>query len=83
MAIVGGVQVMLTPIGHVSLSSAGMLSIDGKCKTFSKDANGYVRGEGSGAIFIKTLAQAKADRNPIYAVIKSTAENHGGRGTRR
>jgi polyketide synthase PksN len=81
MAIVGGVQVMLTPVAHISLSAAGMLSTDGKCKTFSKDANGYVRGEGSGAILIKPLAQAEADGNPIYAVIRGTAENHGGRVT--
>lgn len=81
MAIVGGVQVMLTPVGHISLSSAGMLSIDGKCKTFDKDANGYVRGEGSGAIFIKTLADALRDGNPIHAVVRATAENHGGRVT--
>jgi len=81
MAIVGGVQVMLTPVGHISLSSAGMLSVEGKCKTFDKDANGYVRGEGAGAILIKPLAQAEADGNPIYAVIKATAENHGGRVT--
>lgn len=81
MAIVGGVQVMLTPIAHISLSSAGMLSVDGKCKTFDKDANGYVRGEGCGVIFIKPLAKAEADGNPIYAVIKATAENHGGRVT--
>lgn len=81
MAIVGGVQVMLTPIAHISLSSAGMLSVDGKCKTFDKDANGYVRGEGAGAIFIKPLVQAEEDGNPIYAVIKATAENHGGRVT--
>ncbi len=81
MAIVGGVQVMLTPVGHVSLSAAGMLSTDGKCKTFNKDANGYVRGEGSGAIFIKPLAQALAEGDPVYAVVKATAENHGGRVT--
>jgi len=81
MAIVGGVQVMLTPIGHISLSSAGMLSPEGKCRTFDKDANGYVRGEGSGAIFIKPLAKAEADGNSIYAVVKATAENHGGRVT--
>ncbi len=81
MAIVGGVQVMLTPTAHISLSAAGMLSADGKCKTFDKDANGYVRGEGVGAIFIKPLAQAEVDRNPIYAVIRATAENHGGRVT--
>jgi len=81
MAIVGGVQVMLTPVAHISLSSAGMLSVDGKCKTFDKDANGYVRGEGVGAIFIKTLADAERDGNPIHAVIRATAENHGGRVT--
>lgn len=81
MAIVGGVQVMLTPVGHISLSSAGMLSPDGQCKTFDKSANGYVRGEGAGAIFIKPLSKAIADGNPIYAVIKSTSENHGGKVT--
>ena len=81
MAIVGGVQVMLTPIGHVSLSSAGMLSPDGKCKTFDKGANGYVRGEGVGAILIKPLAQAERDGDPIHAVIRATSENHGGRVT--
>jgi polyketide synthase PksN len=81
MAIVGGVQVMLTPIAHISLSAAGMLSTDGKCKTFNKDANGYVRGEGAGAVFIKPLARAQADGNHIYAVIRGSAENHGGKVT--
>ncbi|HEU4886753.1 MAG TPA: SDR family NAD(P)-dependent oxidoreductase, partial [Thermoanaerobaculia bacterium] len=81
MAIVGGVQVMLSPAAYISFGMAGMLSGDGKCKTFDKGANGYVRGEGCGAIFIKSLAAAEADGNHIYAVIKSTAENHGGRVT--
>lgn len=81
MGLVGGVQVMLTPIAHISLSSAGMLSVDGKCKTFDKSADGYVRGEGSGVIFIKKLSQAEADADHIYAIIKATAENHGGRVT--
>ena len=81
MAIVGGVHVMLTPAGHISFSSAGMLSPEGKCKSFDKSANGYVRGEGCGAVFLKSLAAAEADGNHIYAVIKATAENHGGRAT--
>ncbi|HET8774719.1 MAG TPA: type I polyketide synthase, partial [Thermoanaerobaculia bacterium] len=81
MAIVGGVHVMLSPAAFISFSSAGMLSGDGKCKTFDKSANGYVRGEGCGAIFLKPLAAAEADGNHIYAVIKATAENHGGRVT--
>ena len=81
MAIVGGVQVMLSPAAYISFSMAGMLSPDGRCKSFDKRANGYVRGEGSGAIFIKSLAAAEADGNHVYAVIKATAENHGGRVT--
>ncbi|HET8798147.1 MAG TPA: SDR family NAD(P)-dependent oxidoreductase [Thermoanaerobaculia bacterium] len=81
MAIVGGVHVMLSPAAFISFSSAGMLSPDGKCKTFDKSANGYVRGEGCGAVFLKTLAAAEADGNHIYAVIRATAENHGGRVT--
>ena len=43
MAIVGGVQVMLSPAAYISFSAAGMLSPDGKCKTFDKQANGYVQ----------------------------------------
>lgn len=81
MAIVGGVQVMLTPAGHISFGAAGMLADDGKCKTFDSRANGYVRGEGSGAILIRPLEDAIADGDHIYAVIKSTAENHGGKAT--
>ena len=81
MAIVGGVQVMLTAAGHISFGAAGMLADDGKCKTFDSRANGYVRGEGSGAILIKPLEDAIAQGDHIYAVVKSTAENHGGKAT--
>jgi len=81
MAIVGGVQVMLTPAAFISFSMAGMLSPEGRCKTFDKRADGYVRGEGAGAIVLKPLARAEADGDHIYAVVKATAENHGGRVT--
>lgn len=81
MAIVGGVQVMLTAAAFISFGAAGMLASDGKCKTFDEKADGYVRGEGSGAIFIKPLSMAEADGNHIYALIKATAENHGGKAT--
>ncbi|MFC3195077.1 SDR family NAD(P)-dependent oxidoreductase [Marinicella sediminis] len=79
MAIAGGVQVMASPSGFITFGKAGMLSPDGKCKTFDSRADGYVRGEGVGAIFLKPLSQAEADGNPIYAVIKATGENHGGK----
>ncbi len=79
MAIVGGVHAMLSPGGHISFAMAGLMSGDGKCRSFDKRGTGYSRGEGCGAIFIKPLSIAEADGNHIYAVIKGTAENHGGR----
>jgi acyl transferase domain-containing protein len=44
LALTGGVNLTLSPLLNVTLSAAGMMSADGKCKTFSEDANGYVRG---------------------------------------
>ena len=79
MAIVGGVHAMLSPGGHITFAMAGLMSGDGKCRSFDKSGTGYSRGEGCGAIFIKPLSRAEADGNHIYGVIKATAENHGGR----
>ena len=79
MAIAGGVNTILTPDLHISFTKAGMLSGDGQCKTFAADANGYVRSEGIGALFLKKLSAAEAAGDHIYAVIVGSAENHGGR----
>jgi acyl transferase domain-containing protein/acyl carrier protein/SAM-dependent methyltransferase len=79
MAIVGGVQVILSPGAYISFGKAGMLSGEGRCKAFDKRADGYVRGEGCGALLLKPLSVAEAEGNRIYAVIKASSENHGGR----
>ncbi|WP_407711722.1 SDR family NAD(P)-dependent oxidoreductase [Bacillus inaquosorum] len=78
-AIAGGVNLILTPELHISFSKANMLSEDGRCKTFSEKANGYVRGEGIGMIFLKKLEDAERAGDHIYGVIKGTSVNHGGR----
>lgn len=78
IAIVGGVNALLSPTSYLAASKAGMLSADGRCKTFDKKANGYVRGEGAAAIVLKPLSQARVDGDHIYGVIKGTAVNHGG-----
>lgn len=79
VAIVGGVQGMFSPQVHISFSKAGMLARDGRCKTFSSQADGYVRGEGVGILILKPLSRAEADGDHIYGVLKATAINHGGR----
>ncbi len=78
-AIVGGVNTILTPDLHISFNKSNMLSTDGHCKTFSDNANGYVRGEGIGMIFIKKLKDAVKAKDHIYGIIRGSSENHGGR----
>lgn len=45
MALAGGVNIILSPTVSMSLSKAGMMAPDGRCKTFDKGADGYVRSE--------------------------------------
>jgi polyketide synthase PksL len=78
-ALAGGVSLMLNPDTLVITSQLGALSTDGRCKTFDKSANGYVKGEGVAAILLKPLRQAQLDGDRIYGVIKSSAVNHGGK----
>jgi myxalamid-type polyketide synthase MxaB len=79
LALAGGVNVSLCPDVNVSLCKARMLSPDGRCKTFDRSANGYVRGEGCGVLVLKRLSDALAHRDNILAVIRGSAVNHDGR----
>ncbi|MBO0859128.1 MAG: SDR family NAD(P)-dependent oxidoreductase, partial [Chloracidobacterium sp.] len=79
LAIAGGVFIRTTPDFHIINSNAGMLSPDGKCKTFDDGANGYVPGEGVGVLALKSLDEALRDNDNIYGVIKATGINHDGR----
>ncbi|MDF4004937.1 SDR family NAD(P)-dependent oxidoreductase, partial [Luteibacter sp. PPL552] len=79
LAIAGGVNTLVNPELHISFQQAGMLSPDGRCKTFAAGANGYVRGEGVAMLVLKRLSAAERDGDHVYGLIRGTAENHGGR----
>ncbi|MCY7294927.1 type I polyketide synthase [Alteromonas sp. a30] len=79
MALAGGVNILLSPNVTMSLTKAGMMAPDGKCKTFDEKANGYVRAEGIGLVLLKPLSKAKADGNHICAVIRGSATNQDGK----
>ncbi len=79
LAIVGGVNLILSPQASVYMSKARALAPDGRCKTFAADADGYGRGEGCGVVILKRLSDAQADNDNILAVIRGTAVNHDGR----
>jgi phthiocerol/phenolphthiocerol synthesis type-I polyketide synthase C len=78
-AIVGGINLLLAPYPFLGFCRASMLSRRGRCFAFDERADGYVRGEGGGAIILKPLRQALADGDRIRAVILGTGVNSDGR----
>ncbi len=79
LALVGGVNLILSPELSINLSQAGMLSPTGRCHTFSSDADGFVRGEGCGVLLLKRLSDARADGDRILCLLRGSAVNQDGR----
>lgn len=79
MAVVGGAATYLSVDGLADMAAAGMLSPTGACRAFSDDADGFVPGEGAGAVVLRRLADAEADGDHIHAVILGSGINQDGR----
>ncbi len=78
MALAGGVNAILAPANSLLMSQAGLLSPDGRCKSFSAEADGFGRGEGCGVVVLKRLQDARRDGDRIMAVIRGSAIGHNG-----
>ena len=72
-ALAGGATIMTSPLWFQNLAGGGFLSPTGSCKPFDANADGYCRGEGLGAVFLKKLSTAIEDGDQILGVIPSTA----------
>ena len=79
MAVVAGVNVLLSPAPFIGFSRASMLSPTGLCRPFSADGDGYVRSEGAVAFVIQRLSDAKAEKQVIRAVALAAGVNSDGR----
>ena len=77
-ALVGGVNLILSPGGTLVCDQAGMMSTDGRSKTFDARADGYVRSEGVGVVIVKPWDAALRDGDDVWGVIRATAMNQDG-----
>ncbi len=79
IAIAGGVNLIVNPAHYFRLSRMKMLSLSDKCKAFGDGADGFVASEGVGAVILKPLHSAIAAGDHIYAVIRGSMLNAGGK----
>ncbi|OPC77137.1 beta-ketoacyl synthase [Embleya scabrispora] len=78
-ALCGGANLLLSPYQYIGFSQASMLSPNGRCASFSADADGFVRAEGGVVVVLKTLRDALRDGDRVHGVILGTATNSDGR----
>ncbi|MFI6099275.1 amino acid adenylation domain-containing protein [Lentzea sp. NPDC051213] len=78
MALAGGVNLYLHPDRFAGLCALGMPSRGDRTRAFGAGGDGFVPGEGVGAVVLKRLDDAEADGDTVLAVIRGTGVNHGG-----
>ena len=77
-AIVGGVNVLLSPFGFILFSQASMLSPNGLCRTFDAKADGYVRAEGGVVLVLQTAAAAARSSARVHGSLVASGVNSDG-----
>ena len=78
IALSGGVDITVPQKSGFLYQEGGTFARDGHCRPFDADATGTMFSDGAGVVVLKRLADALADGDTIYAVIRGTGKNNNG-----
>jgi len=78
MALAGGIDISVPQKSGFLYQEGGTFSRDGHCRPFDADATGTMFCDGAGIVVLKRLADALADGDTIYAVVRGSAKNNNG-----
>ncbi|WP_020672464.1 type I polyketide synthase [Amycolatopsis nigrescens] len=80
LALAGGVSITLPETAGQWHTTNGIISADGRCRSFDAGATGTVSGNGGGVVVLKPAEAALADGDRVYALIRGSAVNNDGAG---
>lgn len=78
-SIVAASGLLQNPDYFIALSSAGVLSSEGRCFSWDHRSCGYGRGEGVSTLVLKRLSTALEDGDTVHAVIRESSMNQDGK----
>ncbi|NKY33161.1 type I polyketide synthase [Nocardia speluncae] len=77
-ALAGGVSLIVPQgRGYLHVPDA-VFAADGHTRSFGANASGMVHTPGAGVVVLRRLADALADGDPVYAVLRGSAANNDG-----
>ena len=78
IALSGGVDITVPQKSGFLYTEGGTFAKDGHCRPFDADATGTMFCDGAGVVVLKRLADALADGDTIYSLIRGSGKNNNG-----